>query len=93
MSTAVTLLGNKLVISDDEISPEMIVEAVKYIEKQMRALHASGNTQDTLKLAALTMIQITIEMLELKKKGYSQTEGYSKVLEEMAVKLEKEISV
>ncbi len=92
MSTAVTVMGNKLVIADDEISPETISEAAEYIEKQMEALRASGGTQDTLKLAALTMIDITIEMMELKKKGYSQTAGYSKVLEEMTRKLEDEIN-
>ncbi|MEA2081890.1 MAG: cell division protein ZapA [Elusimicrobiota bacterium] len=93
MSSTVTVMGRKLVISDDKISPDTIKDAAEYIEKHMAALRSSAGIQDTLKLAAFTMIQITSQMLELKKKGYSQTEGYSKVLEEMTRKLEDEINV
>ncbi|MBA3052733.1 MAG: cell division protein ZapA [Candidatus Omnitrophota bacterium] len=92
MSTSVTLMGNKLSISDDELSPETIKAAAEMAQKEMDALRQALGMQDTLKLAALTMIQIAGRLLELEKKGYSRTEGYSKVLEEMAKKLEDEIN-
>ena len=93
MSTTVTVMGKRLILSDDDLSPETIREAAEYIEKQMESLRLSAGVQDTMRLAALTMIQVTGEMLELKKKGYSQTEGYSKVLEEMTGKLEEAINL
>ncbi|MDO9513351.1 MAG: cell division protein ZapA [Elusimicrobiota bacterium] len=92
MSTSVTLMGNKLSISDDELSPETIKAAAEMAQKEMDALRQALGMQDTLKLAALTMIQIAGRLLELEKNGYSRTEGYSKGLEEMAKKLEDEIN-
>ena len=92
MSTSVVVMGRTLAITDDDLSPETIKEAAEYIEKQMESLRVSLGIQDTIKLAAMTMIQITGKMMELKKKGYSRTEGYSKILEEMTRKLEDEIN-
>lgn len=92
MSTSVTLLGNTLQVTDDELSPETIKAAAEMAQKEMNALRSASGIQDTLKLAALTMIQITGRLLELEKKGYSRTAGYSKVVEEMVKKLEDEIN-
>jgi len=65
----VNILGKEFMVACPEHEHDALLEAARYIDKQMREIHASGKVIGTERAAIMVALNIAHELLDLRGRG------------------------
>jgi cell division protein ZapA len=65
----VSILGKEFMVACPERERDALHEAARYIDKQMREIHASGKVIGTERAAIMVALNVAHELLELRGHG------------------------